>query len=270
MRESERPCYPESCDKQQGWQGLSAIIVYVSGLSSKTYVEDPSRILTRFEECPLTKDAHPLVRNGGYKRWFWLGEREDTADVHRKWCRPCRVSFTLLPADVLAHWQYPREFVEAWLWDAVHATPCRSREFLVTQGVAVPEPDPDTPWDDQRTEAAIRPSHHVLARWTRVFSARAARLIPLMTAMCVLLGLELKSAADAVSELRMTRPHLNALPVALGLLHVLDRALAPDMPCCLQDSLSVLVTHLARSRLPSSHGVVRASGARLSYDSLIT
>lgn len=88
--------------------------------------------------------------------------------------------------------------------------------------------------------------------------------------MCVLLGLELKTAADAVSELRMTRPQLNALPVALGLLHELRQSLVPDGQFELPDSLSELVTCLARDRLPPSHGVVRASGGRLTYDSLIT
>lgn len=210
------------------------------------------------------------MRNGGYDRWFLVDWREKRAPVFRKWCGTCGVSFTLLPSGVLAHWQYPREFVVAWLGAAMRTTPCRDREFLVTQGTPLPEPDPDTPWDEQRVEAAVRPCPHVLARWTRVFSVRAARLIPMLTALCVLLGLEMKAVAEAVSELRMARPRQNALPVALGLLHVLHQALAPDVPLSLQDSLSELVMYLARERLPPSHGVVRASGARLIYDSLIT
>jgi hypothetical protein len=234
------------------------------------------------------------VRNGGYERWFWVDWKDVRGWVFRKYCRKCEVAFTLLPLVVLAHWQYPFEFVLAWLWAALHGTSCRSRDFLVSQGVPLPGPEADaswsdqqdearvrrdhrpprrlqgTAWSDQQDEARVRPCYQLLARWTREFAVRAARLVPALTSCCVLLGLDLKNVADAISGLRVTRPRLSALPVALGLVHVLRRALAPDVQPDLEDCLSELVLGLARRRLPPSHRVVRVSGARLVYDSLIT
>ena len=188
--------------------------------------------------------------------------------MYRLWCRHCRVSFTLLPLDVLAHWQYPREFIIAWLWAALRGTSCRSREFLITEGVPIPERDPATSWTDQQDAACIRPSHQLLARWTREFSARAARLIPTLTSLCVYLGLELKQVAAHVGEL--AAPGQGSLPVALGLLHVLHDSVVPDVHLDLRDLLTELVAYLGRRQLPSSHGILRASGGRLLYDSLIT
>jgi hypothetical protein len=209
------------------------------------------------------------VCNGGYERWFWVDWIEVRARVYRKVCRKCNVSFTLLPFGVLAHWQYPREFVVEWLWAALHETPCRSREFLVEQGVPFPEPDPDMPWDEHR-ENKVSPSPGLLARWTRTFALRAARLIPMLTSLCMLLEVEFANVAEGVLELGVNGPRLSALPIAVGLVHVLRQTLQPAGQLDLRDSLSELVTCLARDRLPPSHSVVRASGARLTYDSLIT
>ncbi len=216
------------------------------------------------------------MRNGGYERWFSVDWKDSQCRVFRKYCRTCRVSFTLLPLLVLAHWQYPLEFVVAWQWAALHGTSCRSRDFLVSQRVAVPERlepvqgDPGESWSDQQDGAAVRPCYQLLARWTREFAVRAARMIPTLTSLCVLLGLDLKNVADSISGLRVTRPRLSPLPVALGLVWVLRRALAPDVQLDLQGCLPELLLCLARRQLPPSHGVLRASGARLLYDSLIT
>lgn len=210
------------------------------------------------------------MRNGGYDRWFPVDWDDCRCRVFRKRCRVCGVSFTLLPLLVLAHWQYPLEFVVAWLWAALHGTSCRSRDFLQSQGVPVPERDPAESWTDQQDGAVVRPCYPLLARWTREFAARAARLIPTLTSLCVLLGLDLKNVAASISGLRVTRPRVSPLPVALGLVQVLRRALAPDVQLNLQDYLRDLVLCLARRQLPPSHGVLRASGARLVYDSLIT
>jgi hypothetical protein len=210
------------------------------------------------------------VRNGGYDRWFWVDWKDVRGPVFRKFCRSCGVSFTLLPLVVLAHWQYPFEFVVAWLWAALHGTSCRNRDFLVSQGVPIPERDVSVSWSDQQADDPVRPCYQVLARWTREFSLRAARLIPTLASLCVLLGLDLKSVADSVAELLVTRPRLSALPVALGLMQVLRRARAPDVALDPRVCLSELVMCLTRRRLPPSHGVLRASGARLLYDSLVT
>lgn len=222
------------------------------------------------EVCPLSDEQHPLVRNGGYDRWFWIDWVEKRVRVSRKLCRKCGVSFSLLPEDALAHWQYPRDFVEAWLWAALQGTSCRSRDFLVAEGVPLPEPDPDESWSDQQDGSGVRPCHQLLARWTREFAVRAARLTPTLTALCVLLELDLKEVAASISELRVTRPRLSPLPVALGLMQVLRRALAPDLDFDLRACLPQLLVCLARRQLPPSHGVLRASGGRLLYDSLIT
>jgi hypothetical protein len=189
--------------------------------------------------------------------------------VFRKYCRKCNVAFTLLIVDVLAYWQYPRPFVVAWLWSALHGTSCRDRTFLVSQGVPVPVRDPAMSWSDQQDCDSIRPCHQLLARWGRTFGTRAARLIPALTAMCVLLGVDLKNTAEAISGLTVL-PRLSALPVALGLMQAFRQSLVPDQTISLEDCLPELVMCLARRSLPPSHGVLRASGHRLLYDSLVT
>lgn len=210
------------------------------------------------------------MRNGGYNRWFWVGWEEVQGPVFRKWCKTCRVSFTLLSLCVLAHWHYPRAFVVARVAASLEGTSCRSREFLAAQGVPVQEPDPPTPWSEQQDEGGIQPCHQSMSRWVRTFAIRAARLIPTLTALCVLLDIDLKSVAEAVADLRVTRPSLSPLPVAVGLLRVLHEALAPDLPSDLEECVARLVTYLARRQLPPSHGILRASAGRLVYDSLIT
>ena len=211
-----------------------------------------------------------MVRNGGYDRWFWVDWEEVRCPVYRKLCRKCGVSFTLLPFETLARRQYSRSFVEEWLWAALRGSSCRSREFLVSQNVPVPERDPAVSWSDQVDGASIRPCYQLLARWTREFAVRAARLIPTLTSLCVLLGADLKHVADSVVQFRVTRPRASSLPVALGLLQVLHRAVAPESAPDFQTCLSDLVVFLERRQLPPSHGVLRASGGRLLYDSLVT
>lgn len=190
--------------------------------------------------------------------------------MYRKRCRKCKVSFTLLPLLALAHWQYPLDFVSGWLWAALHGTSCRSRDFLVSRGVPLPEPAAGESWTDQQDGAGVRPCYQLLARWTREFAVRAARVIPALVSLCVLLGVELKTVADSISELRVTRPRLSSLPVALGLVQALRRAVVPGVDIDLAGCLPELVVCLTRRQLPPSHGVLRASGGRLFYDSLIT
>lgn len=210
------------------------------------------------------------MRNGGYDRWFWDDGTDVRRRVYRKFCRKHTASFALLPMLVLARWQYPLPFVVAWLWAALHGASCRSREFLIAQGVRVAEPEPEMSWSDQQEEGHVRPCYQLLARWSREFAIRAARLIPALMSLCVLLGVEMKAVAESVSALRVTRSRLSPLPVALGLMLVLRRALTPQAEIDLETCLSDLVIGLTRRRLPPSHGVLRASGGRLLYDSLIT
>jgi hypothetical protein len=250
-------------------QSLSAIIVYVSGLSSKGYADDPARILTRFEVCPLTDERHALVRNGGYVRWVWVDGQEVRCRVFRKWCRTCRVSFTLLPLCVIARWQYPRELVVARLTAALEGTSCRSREFMVEQGVLVPPLDSDASWSDQLDAVSIRPCYQLLARWTRELAGRAARLVPSLTLVCAVLGVDLNGVASAVSGLRVTHPGMSPLPIAVGLLRAIRGVVVPEAQESLKSIVSELVMCLARRQLPPSHGVLRASGRRLAYDSLV-
>lgn len=253
----------------RGSKDLSAVIVYVAGLCGKAYLEDPTRILTRLENCPLSDVAHPLVRNGGYERWFWLNWRAVRGRVYRKYCRSCKVSFTLLPLAVVAHRCYPRDFMAAWLWAAITGTPCRSRDFLVAQDVPVPERD-ERSWSDQQDDESIQPCHQTLARWRTQFADRAAALLPTLTALSLALQVDLKAAADGVAHLHAVPERLHHLVTALGLVWA-QRAL-PTLACSptLEECVPELLQYLVSRPLPPSHPVCRASGGRRQYDSLVT
>ena len=250
------------------------MIVYLSGLSGKMYTEDPSRALTRLAACPLTAEGHRLTRNGGYERWFLVDWQPVWCRVFRVYCRTCNVSFTLLPICALAYWRYPREFIVAWLCAALHGTSCRSRDFLVHEGVPVPVRDKRMSWSDQQDSDHIRPCYQLLARTAREFARRAALLIPILTAMCCVLDLDLEDATAAVLGLHVSRECLSPLPVAVGMIMLLRRGGQADREEVLQDDLQgavlELMLYLGRKRLPPSHGVLRASGGRVLYDSLVT
>lgn len=208
--------------------------------------------------------------NGGYERWFLNDGTDVRARVYRKFCKKCRVSFSLLSEDALAHWQYPRRFVTGWLKAALQGTPCRDRAFRLSQGVPLPEPEPNASWPEQQEDGKVWPCHQLLARWSREFAVRSARLIPTLTLLCVQLGIEMKTAAESVWALRNAPSRLSSMVTALGLTFALTQGRQGSDEIDLDTCLAELVVVLVRRRLPSSHGVLRASGGRLLYDSLVT
>ena len=207
------------------------------------------------------------MRNGGYKRWFWLNWHAVRGRVHRKYCRTCKVSFTLLPLAVVARWCYPRDFLVAWLWAAITGTSCRSRDFLVAQGVPVPARD-EKSWSDQQDQESIQPCHQLLARWRKLFAARAAVLLPTLTTLCMALQVDLKAAADSVAHLGAAPEPVNVLLAALGLVWAQQAQLSPETT--LKDCVPDLLYQLLLRPLPPSHKVRRVTGDRLQYDSLVT
>lgn len=210
-----------------------------------------------------------MVRNGGYSRWFWHEGSDVRSWVYRKYCPRCRVSFSLLPGDALARWQYPCGLVAAWLWAAMRGAPCRSRAFLVEQGVPVPPPDPDISWTEQRDDADLRPSHQLLWRWSRELTVRAARLLPALVGLLIVLGTDLRAVAGSFAGLPPIQAHFAPSSIALAALAVLRRSTAGGAEPAVHDLLFDLVRTLTRRQLPSSHRVVRVSGGRLRYDGLV-
>jgi len=255
--------------QQPRGKGSSAIIVYVRGFSGNDYVEDPSRILTRFEWCPLTDTPHRLTLYGGYRRYFVVFGLQVLSWVYRRACRECQVTFSLLPECALAYHQHPLATIAARVWAALKGTSCRNREFLLAYASGVPVPEEHGSWSDLLASVQTWPCCQLLARWSRSFAAEAEQRIHLLAAACILLKVDLQSVAQNVAGLGTRVPEkLNALSHALGLVHA-SRGLSPLAPVALEDFVPELLRYLNGRLLPEKHKVLQASGGRFRYDYLV-
>lgn len=210
------------------------------------------------------------MRNGGYPRWFLVGWQWLQCRVFRKRCKQCNVTFSLLPAFVLAGYSYPRWLVVAWLWAALCGVSCRSRTFRVKQGVFIEDVDPRLSWSDYLDASPTEPTYQSLARWSRRFCLRATRLLPVLTSACEAAQVDAQSAFQSVATtLRRLPDRLNALAAAAGLIQGRRQAMTVTHSS-VRSCMDELVSLLEPRPLPPKHNVLRASGGGLRYDRLVT
>jgi hypothetical protein len=208
-----------------------------------------------------------MGRNGSYKRrlpvrggWTW-------GPIYRRLCRHCNISWSILPGFVLPRRRYSLTLVVAWLLAWLHGTPFRDREFLVSQGVPVPEADVTMSWSDLLDSEPTRPSYQLLFHWVRDYQRRAATLLTSLVPSADRRDIELKTLAYLLEREEFSVFRASPLVLATGLLHLLSEARQPDPSVEL--SLSELVRILSARQLPRSHQVLRVSGGRIRYDTIV-
>jgi hypothetical protein len=190
-----------------------------------------------------------------------------TTVIYRKRCKPCRLSFSLLPDFLLPGSCYDRHFIVAWLWAWLKGATCRSRAFLQQHGVQVADDDRMS-WSDRLdTSDDIRPRHQQLHRWSRIFTARAKQALPTLVAVAGLLNARVAAGLTSVAEFPARAGSVPLLQ-ALGLFVAAERASNTDTSVDLQRALFRLVGYLT-VRPPPSHKMRRASWPGTRYYGLV-
>lgn len=230
-------------------------------------------MLSLVEHCPFCEQRsirRRLARDGSYGRGIPLGNGAVPGKIFRKYCRPCDVSFSLIPDFILRGQRYGRLLVVAWLWAWLRGAACRSVDFLIEQQIPRPLQEALTCWSDLVDAEPTRPGYRLMHRWGCVFSRRALRAIPAMVHACISLRCDFKrEVAECLTTLSLVPRRARPLAVALGLWRAMQQATSTSGAAVeLESALLTLSGFLAQRPLRASHGLRRASGDSLVYDTL--
>ena len=232
------------------------MILRIVGLSSKAYVEFSQQIWNWRPACPSCYGY--LTKNGGYSRLLTLDKLPEPAEIYKKYCENCRLSFTLLPEDVLPLHSYGLEFVSARVMASIDGVSLRSRDFYEKMGLA-PVAAADEPnggglsWSDYLELEPLTPSYQLFHRWRQRFSQRAQVWLRWLMVACVMGGCDLRTRlGESLEEFGKCPEDLYALLLAAGLVGLLQ-----DRPVrlCFGDTLRLLC-----GAIPGSPKLLRAAG----------
>lgn len=190
-------------------------------MDRNAYIQDPAQLVEKVHLCPICAPRYrvPLWCNGSYQRLFpgdWPGEFIAT-QIFRKLCQRCRTSFSLHPEPLLKRQRYSLTLVAAWLWAFLRdGAATRSRSFLESQGVLIPEQDPLMSWSDSLDQPGnrSRPGYQLLHHWTTLFCSRAQALLPDLVDAATTAGVGLSEGwkvVDRARELQIIWLHWEAL-----------------------------------------------------------
>ena len=176
--------------------------------------------------------------------------------ILRKYCRPCDVSFSLIPDYILRGQHYGRFLVVAWLWAWLRGVACCRVDFLDEQQIPRPVHDALTCWSDLVDLEPTRPSYRLLRRWGCVFNRRALRFIPVLVHACTGRRCDFKrEVAECLTTLSCVPRRARPLAVALGLWRALQQATSTSGPDVeLEYALFTLSGFLTQRPLLASHG----------------
>jgi hypothetical protein len=162
-----------------------------------------------------------LVKNGGYERLLTVDLLPELGWAFRKWCAGCRVSFTLLPEDVLPKHSYGLNFIHARVLASIDGVSLRSRDFYEDHGL-IPPNDEALPWSDLLDLEPLNPSYQLFHQWRRRFSRPARVWLRALLVACVLSGCDLRSRLGESLEAFGNCPKdLHSLLLAAGLIGLL-------------------------------------------------
>lgn len=148
------------------------MIVFVSGLTFKGYVENPEPIRQEDRACPHC--GQRLSRHGFYRRRVRHAGGEDRVPIFRLRCRPCKLTVTLLPDFLRPHQLYLVE-VQEEATGAYLTKPASFRKTAVqVSGATVPTGVSVT--DALLHQVRTMPSFQQIFGWVQQFAARASRL----------------------------------------------------------------------------------------------
>lgn len=247
-------------------------ILSIPGLECKAYVEDPQAVLLLVVLCPLCERqgaVRRLARNGRYRRWIPIGSGRVAGWIYRRYCRVCKVAFSLIPDFILRGHSYSRFLVVSWLWSCLGGQSSRSRPFLVQAGIEHPAPEVGVSWTDLLDAERTRPGYQTLSRWTRRFSARARKRVAHLVQTCIGTEVDFKrDVAECLSSLTSVPRYARALAVVVGLWRAILQTSA-TAPVDLYEALDSVVPHLCNRVLEPSHKLRRAFSDDLIYDSMV-
>jgi hypothetical protein len=175
-----------------------------------------------------------LVRNGDYPRLLPLESHLVECSICRKKCSGCRISFSLLPNDVVPLHSYGLQLISDRVRASLAGQPDKSREFYEIHELLPDEPEipsglKATSWSDRLNDEPPRPSPQLFSHWRRKWSAQATAWLRQLLLACLLVGADLKGKlADRLLEFYGCPKSMRAVPFAIGLvslLHGSDAAL---------------------------------------------
>lgn len=162
------------------------MIVLVSGLTFKSYCENPSVALSGEHLCPCC-GIRRLTRHDAYLRWVYEPLGRVLIRIFRRRCRPCKITVTLLPDFLVPYFRYLGETIEA----AVGAYLSSDRSY---RGVALAVSGATLPSGVSITDALMftstSPSYQRVFAWVVRLCALAESYASAFMAWC------LRTAAD--------------------------------------------------------------------------
>lgn len=168
--------------------------------------------------CPLC--GRTLARNGHYARRLTLHGQLVEGTIFRKWCRPCRVGFSLFPCDVVPLHSHGADSIADRLIAGLRGHSLRSLQHYRDQGLA--PADFDGSWCDWLDMNPIEPTFQTFHSWQQKFSYRTQLWLRPLTWGCIYAGVSLQDQLGSLlASYPDCPPALYALALGAGLLGLL-------------------------------------------------
>lgn len=198
----------------------SAVILFLSSLDSKSYLQIRQQLECWRPSCPLC--GRTLARNGQYTRRLSVHGQLLNGVIFRKRCRPCRVGFSLFPSDMVPLHSHGAEVIADRLIAGLRGQGLRSLEFYRDQALA---PSVfDGAWSDWLDSNPLVPTFQAFHRWQQKFSYRTQAWLRPLTWACIHAGASLREQlGPLLTGFPRCPPALNPLALGVGLLALLLR-----------------------------------------------
>lgn len=168
--------------------------------------------------CPLC--GRMLAKNGQYARSLALHGQFVEGIIFRKWCRPCRVGFSLFPSDVVPLHSHGAGAIAGRLVAGLRGQSLRSLSYYRAQGLAPAAFDGS--WCDWLDSNPIVPTFQTFHSWQQKFSYRTQLWLRPLTWACIHAGAPLREQLGSfLAEYSDCPPALYALALGAGLLGLL-------------------------------------------------
>lgn len=139
------------------------MIILVSISSIKAYRENPRQVLSEVRTCPHCLTCR-LTRHSKYLRWVIAGHDKFQITLFRLRCRPCNLTFTLLPDFLIPYFRYLGEII-------AETTGTYLSEKRSYRGIAADKaglcPLPGTSITDELVSTPTFPSYQRIFAWVK-------------------------------------------------------------------------------------------------------
>jgi hypothetical protein len=139
------------------------LILLVSVPCFNSYLENPSQILQEKRVCPICT-IRRLARHDAYLRWVLESSERWQIPIFRLRCRPCHVTYTLLPDLLIPYRRYLAPIIEKAIGDYVTTDASCRRLAVELSGAEIPAGRGVT---DSLLSIRLKPSYQSIFGWIK-------------------------------------------------------------------------------------------------------